>query len=38
MNVYSDQHPHMIVAGLFDGNIAVYNLQKNTGRSFHTPT
>ena len=25
------QHPHMLVVGLYDGNIAVYNLQKNTG-------
>jgi hypothetical protein len=24
----------MIVVGLFDGNIAVYNLQKNTGTGF----
>jgi hypothetical protein len=24
----------MIVVGLFDGNIAVYNLQKNTGNGF----
>lgn len=26
------QHPHMMVVGLYDGNIAIYNLQKNTGR------
>ena len=25
------QHPHMLVVGLYDGNIAVYNLQKNVG-------
>ena len=25
------QHPHMLVVGMYDGNIAVYNLQKNTG-------
>ena len=24
----------MIVAGLYDGNIAVYNLQKNKGKLF----
>ena len=23
-------HPHMLVAGLSTGNVAVYNLQKNT--------
>ena len=27
----ASQHPHMLVVGLYDGNIAVYNLQKNTG-------
>jgi hypothetical protein len=32
--IYIFQHPHMIVVGLFDGNIAVYNLQKNTGTGF----
>ena len=26
------QHPHMMIVGLHDGNIAVYNLQKNTGQ------
>ena len=25
----------MVVAGLYDGNIAVYNLQKNTGQMFY---
>ena len=25
------KHPHMLVVGLYDGNIAVYNLQKNSG-------
>ena len=25
------QHPHMLVVGLYDGNIAVYNLRKNSG-------
>ena len=24
------QHPHMLVAGLSNGNVAVYNLQKKT--------
>ena len=30
-NNVTSQHPHMLVVGLYDGNIAVYNLQKNTG-------
>jgi len=25
-------HPHMLAAGLADGNVAVYNLQKNTNK------
>jgi hypothetical protein len=25
-------HPHMLAVGLSDGNVAVYNLQKNSGR------
>ena len=28
---FHPEHPHMLVVGLYDGNIAVYNLQKNTG-------
>ena len=26
------QHPHMVVAGLHNGNVAVYNLQSDPGR------
>ena len=26
------QHPHMVVAGLYDGNVAVYNLQTKQGK------
>jgi dynein intermediate chain 1 len=26
------QHPHMVVAGLYDGNVVVYNLQRNTSK------
>ena len=26
---FHPQHPHMLLAGLYDGNVAVYNLQKN---------
>ena len=29
---FHPQHPHMLVVGLYNGNVAVYNLQKNVGR------
>ena len=31
-------HPHMIVAGLVSGNVAVYNLQKRTNQPCHVST
>lgn len=30
---FHPQHPHMLVAGLYDGNVLVYNLQKDSGSS-----
>ena len=34
------QHPHMVVCGLYDGNVAVYNLHKmrNGGVNMKQPT
>ena len=31
-------HPHMLAVGLSDGNVAVYNLQKNSGRPTYIST
>ena len=31
-------HPHMLVAGLFDGNVAVYNLQKKRSHPSYIST
>ncbi len=31
-------HPHMLAVGLSDGNVAVYNLQKNSGKPAYMST
>ena len=31
-------HPHMLAVGMSDGNVAVYNLQKNTGKAAYMST
>jgi len=31
-------HPHMLAVGLSDGNVAVFNLQKNTGKPTYIST
>ena len=32
MTLYCWQHPHMIAAGLHDGNVVVFNLQRDYSR------
>ena len=32
---FHPQHPHMLVVGMFNGNVAVYNLQKDVGSILH---
>ena len=37
VDIHSD-HPHMLAAGLADGNVAVYNLQKNPSKPSYIST
>ena len=32
------EHPHMLAAGMADGNVAVYNLQKNLSKPSYVST
>ena len=34
----SPVHPHMLAVGMSDGNVAVYNLQKNSGKPAYIST